>query len=266
MIDSEYLNAIILGVIQGIAEFLPISSSGHLVIANEFLQSSSGSKIGQGGFALTLALHIGTLLSILVVYRHDLKQILGRRHLCVGIIAATMPLVAIDLIPSLLDWVEAAFENTLAAGFGLLVTAAVLAVGQRWARDSWSLDELPVSSALLVGLFQAVALIPGVSRSGTTIAGGLLTGLNREAATTFSFLIAIPAISGAACLLILKALKGEAMGTAPGALLLGGAVAFLVGVVALRWLIRLVSQGRLQWFSWYCAAAGTATIAWQLSR
>lgn len=272
MPESDYLRALFLGIVQGIAEFLPISSSGHIVVLNELLESLTGGSSNRAeNYELNLALHAGTLLSILVVYRRDLVRLAKDYRLCALILVATLPLVAIGVSP-LRERVETVFESALVAGFGLLATAALLVVGQRAERDGLpfgrcpTLSDLPPLRALAVGLFQTAALVPGVSRSGSTIAGGLMCGLGREPSTTFSFLIAIPAIAGAACLLGLEIREKGATGTAPGALLLGGAVAFLVGVLALRWLLRLVSQRRLHWFSWYCAAAGLATIVWQLSR
>ena len=260
----DYLNAVILGVIQGIAEFLPISSSGHIVVANRLLAEVSGTAL-RDSFELNLALHAGTLLSILVVYRQDIGQLPSRRRLCVGIAAATLPLVVIGLVEPLREGVETLFESPLVAGFGLLATSLLLAVGCRSERDSHALDGISPLRALLIGLFQAGALVPGVSRSGSTISGGLISGLGREAATTFSFLVAIPAITGAAVLLAKKLLESDGGATPAAALLLAGAVSFLVGLVSLRWLLRLVSQRKLHWFAWYCALAGMATIIWQFA-
>ncbi|MBT4867675.1 MAG: undecaprenyl-diphosphate phosphatase [Planctomycetaceae bacterium] len=260
---SEYINAIILGALQGVAEFLPISSSGHLVIFGKLLGQTEN-------FQMTVALHVGTLFSILVVYRNELKILLTKRPLCQAIVLATVPLVAIGLclsmskpIKSMLD---ALFSNVLLAGCGLLVTAVVLVVGQRLERNRRTLDEITTWHAIIVGLFQAMALVPGVSRSGSTIAGGLVGGLRREAATTFSFFIAIPAIAGGGVLAAKEIWEGNGGGSSVGVLLVGASVSFVVGLFALRWLIRLVSQQRLHWFAWYCAVVGTATILWQLWR
>jgi undecaprenyl-diphosphatase len=259
----DYINAIILGIIQGITEFLPISSSGHLVIAGELLDQHEN-------FQMTVALHVGTLFSILVVYRDDLKLLLTRRRVCQAIVLATLPLVAIGLCLSMSEQIksllDALFSNVLLAGCGLLVTAGVLVVGQRMERSSQALEEITTRQAVIVGLFQAMALVPGISRSGSTIAGGLICGLRRDAATTFSFFIAIPAIAGGGVLAAKEVWEGNGSGSSVGVLLVGASVAFVVGLFALRWLIRIVSQQRLHWFAWYCAAAGTATIVWQLGQ
>ncbi len=264
----EYLDAILLGVVQGIAEFLPISSSGHLVIVDALWQELGGSGIGQDSFQLNAALHVGTLFSILVVYRRDLQKLVRTFRLCWLIAVATLPLVFVALVPSLIDRLETAFHSPLSSGFGLLATAIILLIGQRLERGTHAFDDLPVWGAVLVGLFQALALFPGVSRSGSTIAGGLLTGLRREEATTFSFFIAIPAISGAAVLLIRKIWKSPDGVVAHDLVVLsvGALTAFLVGTFALRWLLRLVSQRKLHWFAWYCATVGLATILWQAGR
>lgn len=261
---SDALYAVILGVVQGIAEFLPVSSSGHLVICGELIQRWTGRAIDpEGDLRMNIALHIGTLFSILVIYRAELWELRRRPRVVAGIVIATLPLVVIALTP-LKDWVEAAFQTPLVAGVGLLVTAALLAVGQRFERDADALDQLTPGGALAVGLFQAVAIVPGISRSGSTISGGLLIGLRREAAAAFSFLIAIPAIGGASVLMAKEVLERPTSLRDWPLWLLGGAVAFAVGLLALRWLIRLITRRRLHWFAWYCAAAGTATIVWQL--
>lgn len=266
---SEFFRAIILGVIQGIAEFLPISSSGHLVISGELLKYLSLPSAGsQEDFQLTVALHVGTLLSILVVYRDDLKAILKRLNLARAIVLATVPLVVIGgclaLNKPIKEALDALFSNVLVAGIGLLVTAIVLSVGRRLERAEHKLDDIKPWQAVLVGLFQSIAIVPGISRSGSTIAGGLIGGLGRESATTFSFLIAIPAIMGGGVLAAKEVWEGNGGDSSIGMLLLGAFVSFVVGLLALRWLIKLVAQQRLHWFAWYCGCAGSATIVWQL--
>jgi undecaprenyl-diphosphatase len=263
MMGSEILETVLLGIVQGIAEFLPISSSGHLVICGELLARFSGRPIDpEGNLQMNVALHVGTLGSILWVYRSELRALVGRRQLCVGIVVATIPLVIVGL--TLRDWFERVFQTPLIAGCGLLVTAAMLWLGQKLEREEHELDGVSPRRALTVGLFQAFALVPGISRSGSTIAGGLLTGMRREAATTFSFLIAIPAILGAATLEGKKIWENGSVVGDPVALVLGMLTAFLVGVVALRWLLRIVSERKLHWFAAYCLTVGLATIVWQV--
>jgi undecaprenyl-diphosphatase len=146
-----------------------------------------------------------------------------------------------------------------------VVTALLLTAGQRLGRQTGTIDLLRPAGALGIGVFQAVAILPGISRSGSTIAGGLIVGLRRESAATFSFLLAIPAICGAAVLLGIDLLEGSRGGQAVSVLLLGAIVSFGVGLVALQWLIRVIARGKLHWFACYCAVVGVATIAWQLA-
>ena len=266
MPGTEFIESVVLGVVQGIAEFLPISSSGHLVILQEPLSNWLGTQSGNAeSLQLNVALHFGTLLSILVVYRADLRQLLHKPRMLLAMCVATIPVGIAGL--ALKDLVERLFETPLLAGCGLLVTAAVLILGQRADHGEAILDEIPLSTAFVIGLFQAVAIVPGISRSGSTIAGGLLLGLRREDAATFSFFIAIPAILGASAVTALKMFTKEQTGGYPvGAIVAGTAVSFGVGWIALRWLLRLVAQRKLHWFAVYCCCAAAVTIAWQLTK
>ena len=253
----DYFTAIVLGVIQGIAEFLPISSDGHLVIAEHVL------GIKENNLAMTVALHIGTLASILVVYRREIVPSLKSPRLVLAVIAATLPLVFVGLFVK--DAVEQTFGSPMIAGFGLLLTALVIALMPRVERGLLSLENVTWKQGLTVGLFQTIAVLPGVSRSGTTIFGGLATGMKRESAANFSFYIAVPAIAGAAVLHGKDLLQAGTGGLAPGPTLAGMLTSFVVGLAALRLLLGLVSRSKLQWFAWYCAALGVGVIAWQIS-
>jgi undecaprenyl-diphosphatase len=262
---NDYLRVIILAVVQGIAEFLPISSSGHLVIIDELLRQ--GKSATEEALTLILVLHIGTLGSILVVYFQRLKQIVLEMdwRLCGAIIIASIPAGIIGVCFK--KKLEPMFEHAIVAGFGLLVTAFMLIACQKLPSGQYTDKKLPWVIAFIVGCFQAVALVPGISRSGSTISGGLFAGMNRESAGTFSFLIAIPAIGGATLLDAVKLFKsGESQpaGIPTSALVIGMIVSFLVGIVALRMLLNMISHQRLHYFGYYCALAGTATIIWKL--
>ena len=265
----EYIEAAVLGAVQGVAEFLPISSSGHLVILGELIQRLTGREVDpEANLRMNVALHVGTLLSIFWVYRMDLWELRKRPRVVLAIIVATLPLVVIGLSP-LKDLVKHGFDTPLVAGVCLLVTAGLLATAHRRETNARPLEDLTPLSACVIGLFQAVALFPGLSRSGSTISGGVLLGFRRDVAANFSFFIAIPAIAGAAVLTLKDVLTetpvaGSADGYGWGPILLGTVVSFLVGLFALRWLLRLISKRRLHWFAWYCATVGTLTIAWQL--
>jgi undecaprenyl-diphosphatase len=254
----DYTTAIVLGIIQGIAEFLPISSDGHLVIAAHLL------GVKDDNIGMTVALHIGTLASILVVYRRDILPALRNPRVVLAVIAATVPLVFLGLFAK--DAIGATFDSALIAGCGLLVTAAAVGLMPRVEHGTTELPQVRWWQGLVVGLFQMTAVLPGVSRSGTTILGGLASGLTRTAAANFSFYIAVPAISGAAVLHAKDLWETGTSGVAVGPTLVGMLTSFLVGLAALRLLLGMVSRRRLHWFAWYCALLGTAVIVWQLTQ
>ena len=253
----DYFTAILLGAIQGVAEFLPISSSGHLVIAEALLGGQ------YENVQINVALHFGTLLSILVVYRHRLLPILSSRRLCLAVVVATIPLVVVGLL--LKDQIDRFFDTPLLAGCALCVTALLMALTRRVEHGERSLQEIGWRDALVVGLFQAVSPVPGISRSGSTIFGGLTSGLRRDAAADFSFFIAMPALSGALMLHLGDLMQTGKSGPGWGPLLVGTTTAFVVGIVALKALLRLVVGRRLYWFAWYCGIIGLSTIVWQLA-
>lgn len=251
-----YLETLFLGIIQGIAEFLPVSSSGHLTI----LQRLLGRNLEP--VDVNIVLHLGTLLSILVVFWRDLLRLPSQPRVCAAIVVATLPLIPVGLF--LKDWLDELTRETIWTGVCLCVTALLLALYPRIERGERELEAITLRDAVLIGLCQAVAPLPGISRSGVTIFGGLAAGLSRDAAARFSFLIAIPAIAGASVLYAKQLLDTGAGGTGPGPLLTGATVAFVVGVVCLRWLLQLVNRRRLWPFAVYCALLGAATIVWQL--
>ncbi|MBS0203684.1 MAG: undecaprenyl-diphosphate phosphatase [Planctomycetes bacterium] len=263
---SDEIRVLILAVIQGVAEFLPISSSGHLVIGNELLKRLQGASVAEEGMTLNLVLHLGTLGSILVVYCRRLLQILTEMdwRLCSAIVMASVPAAIVGI--GFKKQLEPLFVEPAVAGAGLLVTATLLILGQRLQSGKFTDRQLPWLVAFVVGCFQAVALVPGISRSGSTISGGLLSGMQRESAATFSFLIAIPAIGGAVLLDLRDWFKPghvESMPIAWPTLLMGMIVSFVVGIVALKLLISFISRQRLHWFGYYCLAMGIAVLLWQ---
>ena len=156
------------------------------------------------------------------------------------------------------------FATPLIAGIALFVTAALLVGGQKLERNELDYNQLSFGKALAIGCFQAAALVPGISRSGSTISSGLALGLKREAAAAFSFLMAVPVIGGAVLLEAKDVIFGDLIIGDPVPLVVGGITAFVVGLLTLRWLVALIAKGRLYWFSYYCVAVGTATICWQL--
>ena len=260
----EYLHAIILGIVQGIAEFLPISSSGHLVLADALLRQFCEQSVPKESATMGIALHFGTLMSILVIYRKELSAAIKDWSLLFKIVVATIPVAIIGI--ALNDHIERVFSTPLLVGCALLLTAVFLVTAGKLQRADSHQDSIDLKTAVVIGLFQAIAVVPGVSRSGSTIAAGLLRGLNREDAAKFSFLIAIPAIGGASAVQLLKILSGrEDFSGDPGALAAGMVTAFVVGVLSLNWLLKMIVKDRLNVFACYCAAVGVGTIIWQLA-
>jgi undecaprenyl-diphosphatase len=263
MFASEYVEAVLLGILQGIAEFLPISSSGHLVIASEIIESMTGREYdAERNLEMNVVLHLGTLISILWVCRHEILIMLKSRKLIFAVILATVPLVFIAVTP-LKDLVEKLFGNPVVVGFSLLVTALLLLFGQKQKEGTTELESISWKQALFTGVIQSFAIIPGISRSGSTISAGLVCGMKREVAATFSFLIAIPAISGAAILELKDIFSSQGSQNPVPVLLVGGIVACVVGIISLKLLFKIVNQKKLHWFAGYCFAVGVSVLVWQ---
>lgn len=254
----EWLDIVILAIVQGIAEFLPISSSGHLVLIGHLLGNASESA------ALEIILHAGTLGSILVVYWRRILQLLtSDRRVIPLLVVGTLPAVAVGLPIKLLA--ESWLTSPLLTGCMLLVTAAVLVTLGRLNRGERPYTELNGKQAFAIGCFQACAILPGLSRSGSTILGGRLVGLRGNDAVTFSFLLAIPALCGATVLAI-KDLRDQGTSSQDVAVLaLGAGISFTVGIFALRWLMRWSQKDRLHWFAWWCGPLGLVIIGLHLA-
>ena len=263
----DILSAIALGVLQGLTEFLPVSSSGHLVLAQELLAIDE-----RDALPLDVCLHFGTLVAVLIYFRADLAIIVravagaevadGDRYLknwAWLLVAATLPIVGLVLWMG--SAIEAAFSSPTAVGGGLLVSAAVLVLGTRLsARGAREPASVGVLDALVVGAFQAMAIFPGVSRSGATIVGGLARGLRPEVAARFAFLLSIPAILGA---MVREATGvGELLGRTPTAVLCGVVAAAVTGALAIEVMMRAVRMGRLRPFAIYCGVLGLVALAW----
>lgn len=267
----EIFKAIVLGIVQGATEFIPVSSSGHLVIVPWLLGWEGGDLL------FDTMLHWGTLLSIVVVFWADFVRIikaallsLVRRSLADSdarlgwwIVLASVPAAATGLL--LKDAIEALFHEPVAAGGFLFVTAAFL-LGSEWLTrrnpTGATLDKLRLSDALLIGLAQAVALAPGISRSGSTIAAGLARGLRRDEAARFSFLLGTPAFFGAGLLQLLDVLGAGGAGLADRlpVLLVGFVAGALSGFVAIRFLLAFLRTRTLYPFAIYCMAMGAAVL------
>jgi len=250
----------VLAVVQGVTEFLPVSSDGHLALVEPLIWTSSAPR--PEGMDLTIVLHLGTLGSILVFYRRRILELLtADRRVAALIVLGTIPAVALVLVCKMLDdRFEAILKSVLLAGFMLPVTGAALIWVSYRAGGERDYRELTWWDSLLIGIAQAMAILPGLSRSGTTISAGLTRGLKRSAAATYSFLLAIPALAGAGAYEGLKMLRGAALSATPGHLAIGAVVSFVVGLGALAALSRVVERGRLHYFGWYCIGLGLVVI------
>ncbi len=250
------IQIVVLSIVQGITEFLPVSSSGHLVIF-EWLMGVTADQAD-----VNIVLHFGTLLSIVIFYWQRIWQLLLNDRRVLGLLGiGTVPAVIAGLI--IKTQFEHWLESPLLAGAMLPVTGALLL----WVsgRDEGQEDYLSISwkVALLIGLFQALAILPGISRSGATIVAGLLMGMKRRSAATFSFLLAIPVMLGAS-LLECKDIWSAHGITTPIALLgLGAALSFAVGLFSLRWLVAWIEKGKLHYFAYWCIPVGVAVVVWQ---
>lgn len=212
---------------------------------------------------LNIVLHAGTLLAILVIYGKSILRLFGQDRRVLGLIAVgTLPAVVVGL--PLHEWAAVALVNPLLAGCMLPLTGLLLLLPLKFGTGSLVHQELSWRQALWIGICQAVAILPGISRSGCTIVAGLGVGLRREAAATFSFLLAVPVVGGA-CVLELKDLLLAKTPPAWGTLALGAGVSFVVGVLSLGWLLKWLNQGRLHYFAWWCIPLGVGVVAWQLA-
>jgi len=246
------IQAIVLGIIQGLTEFLPISSSGHLAIAGRLF----GELLHQGEvpLAFDVLLHFASVVAILIVLRRDVFSLLTtRRRLIPLLVVGTIPAAVAGLL--LEEYFDSARHSMAAVGAALVCTGFVLALCERIGRRSRDLASVGLRDALIIGCAQAAALVPGISRSGMTIGGGLFRGFTREACVRFSFLLAIPVIIGASATKIPDMAK---MATDRGALplIVGAAASLGASILAIKALLRLVRRTSLAVFAYYCVPLG----------
>ncbi|MDY3848206.1 MAG: undecaprenyl-diphosphate phosphatase [Prevotella sp.] len=259
----DWLEALILGLVQGLTEYLPVSSSGHLAIGSYLFGIE-----GEENLAFTVAVHVATVLSTLVILWKEIDWIFRGLFKCrineetryVGnIIISMIPVGIVGVFFK--DYVEDVFGSGLMiVGCMLLVTAALLAFSY-YARPRQK-EKISWRDALVIGIAQACAVMPGLSRSGSTIATGLLLGNKKETLAQFSFLMVIPPILGEALLDVMKAVKGEEAfgGIDILPLTIGFLAAFVSGCLACKWMINIVKKGKLIYFGIYCAIAGVVTL------
>jgi undecaprenyl-diphosphatase len=259
------LALVILGLVQGLTEFLPVSSTAHLLFAEHYL------AIPRPGLVLEAVLHLGTAVAAIVMFWPDVVRLLravpavlrrdaggeGDRRLLLAIAAATVVTAALGL--AFQHPLEQMFQSVRGTAYQLLVTGGILL----WSRERGHRGggNATLRDGVALGAAQALAIIPGISRSGTTIVAGLLLGFQRTEAARISFLMAIPAILGASLFALKDAAEASAMGFSLAGLIIGGIVAGVSGALAIAWLVGLVKRQRLVWFAGYCwLAAGVVLL------
>ncbi len=257
---GELLEALVLGIVQGLTEFLPVSSSGHLELMKFIMGDES---TGAQSLLMTVVLHFATACATIYVFRHEVAQILsgllqGHRNdshnYALRVLLSMVPAVLIGLLYE--DAIEAMFSQHLRlVGIALVVTAFLLVIADRVKQTD---QDVSYSGAFWVGVAQAIAIIPGISRSGATISLAVLLRIDREQAARFSFLMVVPLIFGK---MAKDLLDGEMMAADQvSALGIGFIAAFVTGALACTWMIKLVRGANLRYFGWYCGVVGLLTI------
>jgi len=254
----DIISVIILGLVQGLTEFLPISSSGHLVLAADLLHFK------EEGVAFEVFVHLGTLFSVLLAFRSDiLKMIIAPYQVWIKgnreeelvrhsrwdiyVIIGTIPAAVIGLLFK--TEIEAFFSNVLLVIIMLLITGTFMILS-RFLKESEG--DVSYLKSFIIGCAQALAILPGISRSGSTIVSGMALGVDRTEAARFSFILSIPAILGASVIKIRDLLETQLLASELMYLLLGALVAFGSGYLAIIWLLDIVRKGKLEWFGYYC--------------
>lgn len=263
---NALLEALILGIVQGLTEFLPVSSSGHLEIAKFILGDES---TGEQSLLMTVVLHFATACATIFVFRKDIVELIrgglstkrNQHHDYIGkIILSMVPAALIGVFME--DTIESMFsQNLLLVGAALIVTALLLIIADRAQSTERTVS---YSDSLLIGIAQAIAIIPGISRSGATISTSVLLKVDRDRAARFSFLMVVPLIFGKMAKDMLDG-DGLMMADQTGALLVGFVAAFITGALACIWMIKLVRKAQLRYFGWYCALVGIVAIIYHLS-
>ncbi len=244
----EIWQAIILAIIQGITEWLPISSSGHLVLIQEFFNI-------EASLLFDILLHMGSLLALLIIFRKDILNLIsfkkGYRGLAFLLLISTILTVLVVLI--FREFLIKIFNNTLTVGIGLIITSLLL-FSTKFAKEKKK--NISLKDSILIGIMQGIAFIPGISRSGSTISTAMIRGVNREQAARYSFLLFIPAVLGAFFYQISSLEKLEKTNL----LMLGTLISFIVSYAAIKLLLKIINKGKFHYFAYYCLILGLITI------
>ena len=288
----SYIQAIILGFVQGATEFLPVSSSGHLAILKNIF------GLSEIGITFDIFLHVGTLAAVFLVYYKDIWELIKNLFCIIGcvffnidawlrnipirydedkikykkvisntyrrfVLLAVVSTIPVAIVGFLFeDYIESVSEGLLVPGICLLITGVVLLIADALPGGNKNANNMTYKNAVAVGICQACAVFPGISRSGSTISGALISGLNRDFAVKYSFILSIPAILGAALLSVVDIAKGEVVVESDeiGMYVVGMVIAAVVGYFAIKFLLVLVRKKKFKWFSLYCFAVGIFAI------
>ncbi len=253
---------IILGVVQGLTEFLPVSSSGHLILFRSFLNFE-----GNYGLAVDAVLQLATTFAILIYFHKDIYQIIRKFFIKkerregditpAQIITASIPVVIVGYLLEKYNVLDVAFRNSLLVAGALIVGSIIMLAAERIYK---SRSNLNLKNSLAIGLFQVLALVPGMSRSGMTISGGLIFGLKRETATRFSFIVALPVLLGSGLKKLLDLKEVGYIGQHYLELILGAGAAFVVGLLAIRFLVQFLKNSKMDVFAYYRIALAVLII------
>jgi undecaprenyl-diphosphatase len=250
------LQAIILGIVQGLTEFLPISSSGHLVLMQKIF------RITEPTLIFDTSVHLGTLIAVFAVFKNDIIAILKKpfQKLTWLLIAGTIPTAIIGILFK--DTFEQMFHTGSTLGFEFIVTGAILLWSSILKSGRKGVKETSYFDAAFIGVMQGLAIMPAISRSGLTISGALFRNLDREFAARFSFLLSIPAILGAAVFQVkdMMEIGGGGSGIGMGALVAGSLAAALAGYVSIKYMLKVLREGKVKYFAYYVFALGTFVI------
>ncbi len=277
----DWLQALLMGIFQGLTEYLPVSSSGHLMIAGKLLGIQDPDQI----MPFTVVVHVATVLSTLTILwkeivwlfigackrgkdfipsRYGFSRLNDEQNYLLNIVISMIPIGIVGLFFK--DFVEEQFKSLMVVGVCLLVTAVLLSFS--YFAKPREKEHISALDAFIIGIAQAIAVLPGLSRSGSTIGTGLILGDSKEKLAEFSFLMAIPPILGMALLdgmdIIQNGVETAMASISPLSLVVGFVAAYVVGCIACKWMINLVKRGKMIYFAAYCAVVGIATIIWQL--
>lgn len=256
----NWLEAAVLGMIQGLTEFLPVSSTGHLFLGRHFF------GLDEAGLFLDTMLHLGTLIALLVIYWHDLLAIARKplSRLSMLLVVGTIPAIVIGL--TFRDFFEEISKTGVTIGWEFIATGLILWYADKLREKGFKkVDDISYADALIIGTFQGAAILPAISRSGLTIAAALMRKINKETAAYFSFLLSIPAIAGAVLLQSVDLFQGQVESISISSLVVGTVMSGIFGYLAVKWMISILKRGSLKAFSVYVLALGIIVVTAQFT-